>query len=101
MADSMQQQRNAEGENEMKKEKNHGENILAAIRAKQKPEGPNRREEKCGPITHEEFYAALLSVLAEMSAAAILQIPGVYEVVSEELNNEAIDRAVEMRKFHA
>ena len=27
-------------------------------------------------------------------AAAILAIPGVYEVLSEELNNEAIERAL-------
>ena len=45
-------------------------------------------------ITDEEFYASLREIAAEMGGAAVLDIPGVYEVVSEELNNEVLDRLV-------
>ena len=44
-------------------------------------------------VTTEEFDNALLAVLEGMTAAQLLSIPGVYEVVSEELNNEAIRKA--------
>ena len=49
------------------------------------------------PITDDEFYAALADLVHEMDAEEILGIPGVYEAVSEQLNNEAIDRALENR----
>jgi hypothetical protein len=42
-------------------------------------------------ITNEQFDAKLIEILNGMTAAQILAIPGVYEVVSEELNNEVIE----------
>ena len=48
-------------------------------------------------VTQEEFDAALVALLEEMSAEEIIAIPGVYEAVSEALNNDAIARAIEIR----
>lgn len=45
-------------------------------------------------ITDEEFYASLREIDAEMGEASVLDIPGVYEEDSEELNNEVLDRLV-------
>ena len=45
-------------------------------------------------ITYDEFNYALSEILDEMTGEQIMMIPGVYEVVSEELNNEALDLAV-------
>jgi hypothetical protein len=42
-------------------------------------------------VTTEMFDKALREVLAEMSVCQILAIPGVYESVCEELNNEVLD----------
>lgn len=50
-------------------------------------------------ITTAEFDHALSDILDKMSGEAILKIPGVYGVVSEELNNAALDLA--LAKFHA
>ena len=50
-------------------------------------------------ITTAEFDHALSDILDGMSGEAILQIPGVYEAVSEALNNAALDSA--LAKFHA
>ena len=50
-------------------------------------------------ITHDEFTHALAILLDEMTGEQMLAIPGIYEVVSEELNNDALDLA--MNKFHA
>jgi hypothetical protein len=44
-------------------------------------------------VTTEEFDAALEILVDEMSGAQILAAPGAYEVLSEALNNEAIDLA--------
>ncbi len=46
-------------------------------------------------VTQEQFDAALVELLDGMSGADLLALPGVYEVVSEALNNEAIERARE------
>ena len=50
-------------------------------------------------ITTEEFDHALSSLLDDMMGAQIMAIPGVYEAVSEELNNNALDLALKL--FHA
>jgi hypothetical protein len=42
-------------------------------------------------ITTEQFDKALLRVIESKTATEILRIKGVYEVVAEELNNDAID----------
>jgi len=49
-------------------------------------------------ITSEEFDQALSDILDTMTGGQILAIPSVYEAVSEELNNEALDYA--NNKFH-
>jgi hypothetical protein len=41
-------------------------------------------------ITDDEFYEELVEVLSNMSPAEMLAISGVYEVLSEELNNEVL-----------
>lgn len=46
-------------------------------------------------VTDAQFDAALAEILDEMTGGAILQIPGVYEAVSEELNNEALQRVAD------
>jgi len=54
--------------------------------------------ERVAALTNEQFDAGLCEAIADVfesgGAAAILAIPGVYEVLSEELNNEAIERAL-------
>ncbi len=59
-----------------------------------------KRKRKVKPIdvTHDEFVFALTELVEEMSADEILAVPGIYEVLSEHLNNEAIKRAVERMK---
>ena len=42
-------------------------------------------------VTSEMFDEKLAELLDEMGAGAILQIPGVYECVSEYLNNEVLE----------
>ena len=42
-------------------------------------------------VTTEMFDAKLAELLDEMSGGGILQIPGVYEVVSEHLNNDVLE----------
>lgn len=49
-------------------------------------------------ITTDEFDHALALILDGMSSEAILQIPGVYRVASDELNNAALNRA--LVEFH-
>ena len=49
-------------------------------------------------ITQEEFNTALLDLLYEETLITIVQIPGVYELLSEEYNNDAIERALENKK---
>lgn len=50
-------------------------------------------------ITTAEFDHALSDILDTMSGEQFMAIPGVYEVVSEHLNNEALDFA--LAKFHS
>lgn len=49
------------------------------------------------PISVEEFNDALLELLAEASPAELFGIPGMYEIISEAWNNEAIERAEQNR----
>ena len=49
-------------------------------------------------ITTAEFDHALSDILDKMSGEQILAIQGVYEGVREELNDQALDLALE--KFH-
>ena len=42
-------------------------------------------------ITDVEFDAILETLISQMSAGALLQIPGAYEVFSEHLNNEVLE----------
>ena len=42
-------------------------------------------------VTHDEFAEAVRTVARSMGTDALLDIPGVWEVVSEELNNPALD----------
>jgi hypothetical protein len=49
-------------------------------------------------VTQEEFDAALEAILDEATGAELLAIPGLYEVISEHFNNEAIDIAREEKK---
>ncbi len=50
-------------------------------------------------VTTEEFDHALSDILDKMTGEQFMAIPGIYEVVSEHFNNEALDLALE--KFHA
>ena len=38
-------------------------------------------------ITNEEFDSILMEIVNEQTAASLLSIPGVYELVSEDFNN--------------
>lgn len=49
-------------------------------------------------VTQEEFDKALEIFLDEATGAELLAIPGLYEVVSEHFNNEAIDLAREEKE---
>jgi len=47
-------------------------------------------------ITNEKFYDKLEDILGRMSPGDILTIPGVYEVISEALNNDVLDELEEV-----
>ena len=42
-------------------------------------------------ITNEQFDSKLADILSDMTGAELLSIPGLYEVVAEELNNEVLE----------
>jgi hypothetical protein len=42
-------------------------------------------------ITDELFDTKLVEILNGMTAARLLSIPGVYEIVAEEFNNQVIE----------
>ena len=46
---------------------------------------------KYDAMTTEDFDRHLALVLKDMTHESIMQIPGIYEVLSEELNNEVLD----------
>lgn len=43
------------------------------------------------PITQEEFDSALFELVNASTAEQLFTIPGVYEIVAEEMNNDVID----------
>jgi len=48
-------------------------------------------------VTTDEFEKALNEIIDGMTGADFIAIPGVYELVSEYLNNSAIERALDAR----
>ena len=42
-------------------------------------------------MTNEQFDAKLEELVSRMTAAELMALPGFYEIVSEELNNEVLD----------
>ena len=52
-------------------------------------------------ISQQQFDETLQDILSEMKGSSLLDIPGVYEVVSEHFNNEVIRRILEIRDEEA
>ncbi len=50
-------------------------------------------------VSQEEFDAALIDVLNGMDAEDLLAVPGLYEVVAEQLNNDIIKEALAKRRW--
>ena len=50
------------------------------------------------PVTDEEFQEARDELLDELEASVILDVPGVYELVVENYNNQIIEKAQENRE---
>ncbi len=48
-------------------------------------------------ITQEEFDEALLKIVRDMKPDEFMAMPGIYAIVSEELNNEVIKAVLEER----
>ena len=42
-------------------------------------------------MTQDQFDGIMKNIVAGMSAAEIIAVPGVYECLSEELNNDILD----------
>jgi hypothetical protein len=51
-------------------------------------------------ITHEEFVKGLIEVMRSMTSEQLLAIPGVWEALSEALNNEVITHIEAWRKVY-
>ena len=49
-------------------------------------------------VTDEMFEKELEEIVAGMSAAEILGVPGVHEILREELNNDVLERLEEERE---
>jgi hypothetical protein len=47
---------------------------------------------KYADLTSDKFDEILAEIINEQPAASLLDIPGVYEAVSEHFNNEVLDR---------
>ena len=43
-------------------------------------------------ITHDEFGRYLVDIVNENPASDLFTIPGIWEILSEEYNNEILDR---------
>ena len=50
-------------------------------------------------ITYEMFAQGLEHIVSEMSPSEILHLPGVYEVVCEELSNQVLDYLVAQKRI--
>lgn len=58
-------------------------------------------EDRYAKMSQEDFDSILLEILKEQSATSLIGIPGVYSAVSEEFNNEVLERweaAIEIGK---
>ncbi|MCK9597884.1 MAG: hypothetical protein M0R06_02515 [Sphaerochaeta sp.] len=49
-------------------------------------------------ITNDEFDKILAEVLDENRASSLLSVPGIYEILSEEFNNEVLCRWEELNQ---
>lgn len=58
--------------------------------------GAKKKREK--PITTDEFDNALTELVNEMTAEQLFTIPGVYELLAEDMNNEALALAKKNRE---
>lgn len=47
---------------------------------------------KTKQITQTQFDNKLIEILSEVNAVQLLGIPGIYEILAEEYNNEIIDQ---------
>ena len=43
-------------------------------------------------MSQNEFDCILMEILQETKASELISVPGFYEIVSEEFNNEVLDR---------
>ena len=43
-------------------------------------------------ISNEEFNNILLEILSEMPANQLISVPGIYEILAEEFNNEILQK---------
>lgn len=50
----------------------------------------SKYETALAAITNDEMYEAIADLVHEMPVDGLLSIPGVWEVLSEHLNNEAV-----------
>lgn len=48
-------------------------------------------------ISNDLFDEVLVEIINETPASALINIPGVYEILAEELNNEVLKRIEERR----
>lgn len=55
----------------------------------------NTRAARIAAITTDEMTTAIEDLVDGMTSADILAVPGVYELLSEYLNNEAIDHILD------
>jgi hypothetical protein len=74
--------------------KNDGIDLLVIQQSKNKEtnEGNDYTMGKYNNMKQEEFDQILLSILREQTAEQLISIPGIYEILAEEFNNEVLDR---------
>jgi len=59
---------------------------------------PHETEDTFKNMTHEDFVACLLEVMAKKTTEELLRTAGAWEVYSEEFNNEVLDLWLSRRK---
>ena len=42
-------------------------------------------------VSQEQFDQKLVEILSGMTAAQVLSLPGIYEILAEEFNNDVLD----------
>ena len=62
---------------------------------KKKASNKDGNDMKMKEITQDDFYQGLIYVMGRYTPEQLLTIPGLYEVASEELNNEVLDYLTE------